>query len=88
VRLGGWASVQMVLLISLHFKFHILAARKVKTLIYCHARKVTIDGVWIGNRMYSTVTERNYSLTELHTPKVTVTIAHIKYSQFSLAVAW
>jgi hypothetical protein len=32
---------------------------------------------------------RNYdSLTELHTPKITVTTAHIKSSQSSLAVAW
>jgi hypothetical protein len=34
------------------------------------------------------VTTNNYdSLTELHTPKITVTIAHIKSSQSSLAVA-
>jgi hypothetical protein len=35
------------------------------------------------------VTTNNYdSLTELHTPKITVTTAHIKASQSSLAVAW
>jgi hypothetical protein len=35
------------------------------------------------------VTTNNYdSLTELHTPKITVTIAHIKSSQTSLDVAW
>jgi hypothetical protein len=54
--------------------------------------QVTIDGAWIGNRIYWTltlVTTNNYnSLTELHTPKITVTTAHIKCSQSSLAVAW
>jgi hypothetical protein len=36
-----------------------------------------------------TVTTSNYaSFTELHTPKITVTTAHIKSSQSSLAVAW
>jgi hypothetical protein len=35
------------------------------------------------------VTTNNYdSLTELHTPKITVTTAHIRSSQSSLAVAW
>jgi hypothetical protein len=35
------------------------------------------------------VTTNNYdSRTELHTPKITVTIAHKKSSQSSLAVAW
>jgi hypothetical protein len=34
-------------------------------------------------------TTNNYdSLTELHTPKISVTKAHIKSSQSSLAVAW
>jgi hypothetical protein len=53
---------------------------------------VTIDEVWIGNRIYwilTFVTTNNYdSLTELHTPKITVTKAHIKSSQSSLVVAW
>jgi hypothetical protein len=53
---------------------------------------VTIDGIWIGNRIYWTLTlvTRNnyYSLTELHTPKVTVTATHIQSPQSSLAVAW
>jgi hypothetical protein len=53
---------------------------------------VTIDGIWIGNWMYWTLTERNHtndydSLTELLTPKITVTTAHIKPSECSLAVA-
>jgi hypothetical protein len=43
---------------------------------YCHEFRVTIDGVWISNRIYGTHTERNYnnddSLTELHTPKIIV----------------
>jgi hypothetical protein len=33
-------------------------------------------------------TNNYYSLTELHTPKITVTAAHIKPSQYSLAVLW
>jgi hypothetical protein len=27
---------------------------------YCHDCWVIIDGVWIGNRIYWTLTERNY----------------------------
>jgi hypothetical protein len=50
------------------------------------------DGVWIGNWIYwalTLVTTNSYnSLSELHTPKITVTAAHIKSSQSSLAVAW
>jgi hypothetical protein len=35
------------------------------------------------------VTTNDYgSLTELHTPKISVTTEHIKSSQFSLAIAW
>jgi hypothetical protein len=35
------------------------------------------------------ITTNNYdSLTELYTPMITVTTAHIKSSQSSLAVAW
>jgi hypothetical protein len=53
---------------------------------------VTVDGVWIGNRIYwalTLVTTNNYdSLTELQTPKITVTTTRIKCSQSSLAVAW
>jgi hypothetical protein len=52
--------------------------------------RVTRDGVWIGNRIIGhlqNVTTNNYdSLTELHTPQITVTTAHIKSSQSSLAV--
>jgi hypothetical protein len=53
---------------------------------------VTVDGIWKYNRIYWTLTlgnTNNYdSLTELHTPKITVTTAHTRYSQSSLAVAW
>jgi hypothetical protein len=65
---------------------HFLQIRK-----YGRVMSVTTDGVWIGNQIYSTFTNRNYKnydgLTELHTPKITVTTAHIKSSQSSLAVA-
>jgi hypothetical protein len=58
--------------------------------IYYNGFKVTTDTVWICNRIYwtLTVTTNNYdSINELHTPKFTVTTAHIKSSQSSLAVA-
>jgi hypothetical protein len=53
---------------------------------------LTIEGVWIGNRIYRTlkqlVTTNNYdSLTELHNEKSTVTGEHIKSFQSLLAVA-
>jgi hypothetical protein len=52
---------------------------------------VTVDGVWNGNRIYWTftlVTTNNHdSLTDLYTTEITVTTAHIKFSQFSIAVA-
>jgi hypothetical protein len=53
---------------------------------------LTKDGVWIGNQKYWTltlVTTNNCgSVTELHTPMITVTAGHIKSSQSSLDVAW
>jgi hypothetical protein len=53
--------------------------------------RVTIDGVCIDNRIYwalTLVTTCNYdSPAELHTPKITVITAHIKFSQSLLAVA-
>jgi hypothetical protein len=53
---------------------------------------VTTDEGYMGNWIYRTltlVTTNNYdSLTELHTPNITVTTAHINSSQSSLAVAW
>jgi hypothetical protein len=56
--------------------------------LYYHVT-VTRDGVWIGNWIYWTltlITTNNYnSLTELHTPNITVTTAHIKSSQSSTA---
>jgi hypothetical protein len=58
----------------------------------CHHFALNIaTGVCIGNRSYWTLTletANNYeSITELHTPKITVT-AHMKSSQTSLTVAW
>jgi hypothetical protein len=48
---------------------------------------MTVDGVWIGNWICWTltlVTSNNYdSLTELHTPKITVSTAHLKSSVFT-----
>jgi hypothetical protein len=48
---------------------------------------VTIDGVWIGNRIYWTltlVTTNNYnSLTGLHAPKIAVIIEHKVFSVFN-----
>jgi hypothetical protein len=53
---------------------------------------VAREEVWIGNCIYWTltlVTTNNYdSLTELQTPNITVTTAHIKSYQSSLAVGW
>jgi hypothetical protein len=52
----------------------------------------TRDEVWIGNWIYwalTLATTNSYdSFTELHTPKITVTTAHIKFSQSSLGIAW
>jgi hypothetical protein len=60
--------------------------------LYCHAIQCleTGFGLVIGFIEHlQNVTTNNYdNLTELHTPKITVTIAHIKSSQYSLAVAW
>jgi hypothetical protein len=54
--------------------------------------RVTTDGVWIGNRLYWTLTlvttDNCDSLTELHTPKITVITSHIKSSRSLVAVAW
>jgi hypothetical protein len=51
-----------------------------KTSIILPCDGVNIDGVSIGNRIYwalKILTTSNYdSLTELHTPKITVTTAH------------
>jgi hypothetical protein len=52
---------------------------------------VNIGGIWIDNWIFEhlqNVTTNNYdSLSELHTPNTTVTRAHLKSSQSSLAVA-
>lgn len=54
--------------------------------------QVPVDGVSTDNWIYQVltpITTNNYgNLTELHTPKITVSTAHIKSSQSSLAVAW
>jgi hypothetical protein len=43
---------------------------------------VTVDGVWVGNRIIKylqNVSTNNYdNITELHTPNITVTSKHIK----------
>jgi hypothetical protein len=53
---------------------------------------VTVDGVWLVTGFIGhlkIVTANNYdNLAELHTPKITVTTAHIKSAQSLLAVAW
>jgi hypothetical protein len=53
---------------------------------------MTIDGVWIVigfiGHLHNVSTNNYENLTELHTPKITVTTTHKKSSQFSLAVAW
>jgi hypothetical protein len=50
---------------------------------------VTVDEVWIGFiGLLQLVTTNNYdSLIELHTPKITVTTAHIETYQSFLADA-
>jgi hypothetical protein len=64
-------------------------------LILSRFNGVTIDGFWIGNQIYAhlqIVTANNYnSLTELQTPNITVTRAHIKSSEFAMSspvIAW
>jgi hypothetical protein len=44
--------------------------------------RVTIDGVWIIDHLQILITSNYNSLTELCTPNVTVTTAHIKSSVF------
>jgi hypothetical protein len=70
-------------------KFHIYS---VSTDTSVTLLSVTRDEVWIDKWVYWTltlVTTNNYdSLTEIHTPNITVTIAHIKSSQSSITVAW
>jgi hypothetical protein len=60
----------------------------VMLLPYCHAVSVTIDVVWIENRIYWSLKQlensNNYdSLTELHTLKIAVTTAHIVFLVFN-----
>jgi hypothetical protein len=54
--------------------------------LHIRSRGVSIDGVWIGNRIYWTLplitTSNCDSLTELHTAKTAVTTAHVKPSHF------
>jgi hypothetical protein len=53
---------------------------------------VTIDGVRLVNgfieHLQNVTTNNCDSLTELQTPKITVTKAHLKSSQSLLAIAW
>jgi hypothetical protein len=60
--------------------------------IYCHVVLVIRDEVFIGKWIYwilPLVTTNNHdSLSELHTPKINVTTAHIESSQSSLTFAW
>jgi hypothetical protein len=43
-------------------------------------------GIEYTDHLQNVTTNNQYSLTDLHTPNVTVTTAHIKPSQSSLAV--
>jgi hypothetical protein len=59
---------------------------------YCHVIRDYRRGFyWYSDLLdtFTLVTTNNYdSLIELHTPKITVSTAHMKPSQSSLAVAW
>jgi hypothetical protein len=58
---------------------------------YLFSRDRTIDGVWIGNWIYCTCTlikaDKYDCLSELLTPKITVTTSNINRSKSLLAVA-
>jgi hypothetical protein len=58
---------------------------------YIFSRDRTVDGVWICNWIYCTCTlvptNKYDCLSELHTPKITVTTANINRSKSLLAVA-
>jgi hypothetical protein len=67
-----------------------------KNLIYFHvfifSCRVITGGVWISNYIYWTftlvATNKYDSHTELQTPKITVSTAHLKFSELLIAVAW
>jgi hypothetical protein len=52
------------------------------------SRHVTRDLTGFAEHLQIVTTNNYDSLTELQTPNTTETMAHIKPSQFSLAVAW
>jgi hypothetical protein len=88
-KLQPWNLVQMTQKSRVHFKHRSLFQICIEIYILLRVKSVTLDGFWIGYSNTRLVTTRNYNgLTELHTPNITVTTAHIKSSLCSLDVFW
>jgi hypothetical protein len=52
------------------------------------SREEVLIGNWICWTLTLVTTNKYDSLTELHIPKATITTAHMKSTESSLAVAW